>query len=90
MEKLERSIGIDPVEIFRLSSAGGLEVHSHGNPEVSLVTNGQWGNPVGVPFNAEGLRRLAAYLVRLAARLDAEHPLHSRAYAMERSLRRKL
>ncbi len=68
---------IEPVEIFRLSSRGGLEIHYRDGPIVTLKTNGVWGYSAGVPFESPGLRRLAEYLIRYANRLDEKHPSHA-------------
>ena len=68
---------IEALEIFRLSSRGGLEIHYRDNPIVTLKTNGLWGYDAGVPFESPGLRRLAEYLIRYADRLDEKHPLHA-------------
>ena len=68
---------IEPLEIFRLSSRGGLEIHYQDSPIVTLKTNGTWGYDVGVPFESPGLRRLAKYLIRYADRLDKKHKSHA-------------
>jgi len=70
---------IEAVEIFRLASRGGLEIHYRDSPIVTLKTNGAWGYDAGVPFESDGLRRLAEYLIRYADRLDEKHPSHAGA-----------
>ena len=69
--------GIEALEIFRLSSRGGLEIHYQDSPIVTLKTNGFWGYAEGIPFESPGLRRLAEYLIRYADRLDEKHPSHA-------------
>ena len=80
VEPNERQDDIEVVEIFRLSSQGGLEIHYRGSPIVTVKTNGHWGNDAGVPFESPGLRRLAEYLIRYADRLDKNHPSHAGQY----------
>ncbi len=77
MEPNEQAEDIEAIEIFRLSSRGGLEIHYHDLPIVTLKTNGIHGYHVGVPFDPLGIRRLGEYLLRYADRLDKKHPSHT-------------
>lgn len=78
LEPNEVADGVEDLEIFRLSSRGGLELHhSESNPIVTLKTNGLWGYDPGVPFDSRGLDRLGRYLVRYARRLSKLHPSHA-------------
>jgi len=74
MEPCEKADDIEAVEIFRLSSRGGIEIHYHDLPIVTIKTNGIHGYHVGVPFDPSGVRRLGEYLLRYADRLDKKHP----------------
>lgn len=77
LESNEVADGVEDLEIFRLSSRGGLELHhSEGNSIVTLKTNGLWGYDPGVPFDPRGLDRLGRYLIRYASRLGKQHPSH--------------
>lgn len=72
MEPLEEPGGCEEVEVFRLYSIGGVEMHRldiPGQPMVRLKTNGDFGNSVGIPFRADELGRFAEYLLRYAERM---------------------
>ena len=78
-EMLERNepTGIpDDIEIFRISSQGGLELHHQPeSPFVNILSNGKlFGHDLGVPFDADSLDRLAKYLSRYALRLEKVVP----------------
>ena len=78
-EIFEPTIKIDPVEIFRLSSQGGLEFrYSEGLPFVNIATDGVHnGSNTGAPFDPPGLRRLAKYIERYADRLERRYPFYT-------------
>ncbi len=71
----ERADEFDDVEIFRLSAQGGLEFHkSDGLPFVRVSHDGVHNSSAGgVTFDASGLRRLASYIDRYAARLERKY-----------------